>query len=251
MNLASRVSSVPKTREWTSFRGNAVPLSSDPFAMGEDFIRALHHRLCQPLTALSCTLELMQIGREADHRLNEQLHSAVEQADRIMSLMASFRQLFEAAVPAGGASSCLNHVLNEVVDDLRPVAEDKEIVLALEINGNNQLMMGESQLRQSLWSLLQNCIELTPIRGMVKVKATSMQLTVDDGCAASSTEFANMFDPFSFCKSCDDSSRVSNLPLAVLQRVMLAHGGSISAGSGPAGRRFELRFPRSESSLTD
>jgi signal transduction histidine kinase len=248
MTLANKVASFPKTREWTSFRGSAVPLGGDAFAVAEDFVRALHHRLCQPLTALSCTLELMQVGREADTALSEQLRSAVEQADQIIGMMAMFRQLFEAAPSTGDCSSSLPQVVADVVEDLRPVADHDQIVLVLEVRSNAKVMMEESRLRQLLWTLLQNCIELTPERGLIKVRIESLQLIVDDGCVASLAEIANIFDPFSFCAGRNHSLRVSNLLLAVLQRAMASNGGNISVLSTKEGRRFELRFPRGQDS---
>src|SRR3954465_9339322 len=89
-----------KVREWPSYRGHPTPKRDDPFEVGEEFVRALHHRLCQPLTALSCALEIMQMGRESDPKLTNQIQAALVQSEKISEMMGTFRQMFEASAPA-------------------------------------------------------------------------------------------------------------------------------------------------------
>src|SRR5205085_6902069 len=101
MNSSIAISKA-RTREWPSYHGSAVPLQSDAYSVGEEFVRALHHRLCQPLTALSCALELMQMGLEGDPRLTGQIQTAIMQSEKISEMMGMFRQMFEAGARSSG-----------------------------------------------------------------------------------------------------------------------------------------------------
>jgi signal transduction histidine kinase len=233
-----------KDREWRSFHGNAVPLPSDPFETGRDFVSALHHRLCQPLTSLACALEVMQSGKEIDHGLNKQLQSLLMQSEKLVETMGMFRQLFEAeSADHGFHAVMLGEVLQEVVEDLLPLAELQQVsVESKGSEGRRFVDMPQKTLRQALWNLVQNCIEVTSPGGTVSIAQQAESLTVTDTSGATSVEIENVFDPFSFCENKVERTRVANLPLAVTQRTVLAAGGDIRVTQAPGGRRFELRF---------
>ncbi|MCU1307545.1 MAG: hypothetical protein JWN45_2240, partial [Acidobacteriaceae bacterium] len=87
---------IPTARaEWPSFHGSPLPERQDAHEVSYDFIRAMHHRLSQPVTTLRCSLEVM-LATNADARIVDQVTRAMEQSDRVMELIVAFRALFEA-----------------------------------------------------------------------------------------------------------------------------------------------------------
>jgi signal transduction histidine kinase len=239
-----------RTREWHSFHGEPVPLHDDPFEIGQDFIRALHHRLCQPLTALSCTLEMMQLGCETDAKLTSQLQVAISQSERVVEMMGLFRQLFEAETPQSGHHATLvDGVLSEVVEDLRPLAEMQQVNMTMNGGTEAYVDMPAGQLRQAIWNVVQNCIELTPEQGSVQIELCKGEVTIADTSHVHSDEVANIFDPFCYCQDRKRVTKVSNLPLALTQRIVGAAGGAVRVRSSAtaAGRHFELSLPLTKS----
>jgi hypothetical protein len=51
-----------------------------------------------------------------------------------------------------------------------------------------------------------------------------------------------LFDPFSYCVNAR-GEQISNLPVAVLQRMVIAMGGTIDASATATGREFKLSLP--------
>ncbi len=235
-----------RSREWPSFHGEPVPLHGDAFEVGQDFIRALHHRLCQPLTALSCTLEMMQMGHEADAKLTVQLQTAMEQSERVVELMNHFRQLFEAETPQSGDHAVLlDAVLSEVVEDLRPMAETHRVSIILEGESARYVNVSEGALRQSLWNVVENCIQLTQPNGTMRIKVSGGDVLVSDASLISAEEMADIFDPFSFCQDPARVKKVSNFPLALVQRLISAADGSliVCRSRDANGREFHIHLP--------
>jgi signal transduction histidine kinase len=245
MNPSGTAAAQAKTREWPSFYGEPVPMRGDPFQVGQDFIRALHHRLCQPLTTLSCTLELMQMGRDTDPKLTEQLQTAMAQAEEVVDVMGRFRQLFEAEAPQVGTHLVpIDSVVNEVVEDIRPLAKMGNLTLTLTGRGG-LVRIDHGVLRQVLWNVLQNCIELTSAGGAVGANVNGSCVVITDTSGLDTDEMANIFDPFSFCQNPEDKIKVSNLPLALAQRLIGASGGSLTVqrAKSSIGREFQAKLP--------
>jgi signal transduction histidine kinase len=235
--------------EWPSFHGSAIPERQDPRALGYDFIRAMHHRLSQPMTALRCSLEVMQMAHERDPHAFEQVTRAIEQSDRVMEFIATFRTLFEAdREEVDLCPASLVNVLSEVVDDLRPLARDRAIQIVFPwISVELRVRASRARLRQSLWNVVQNCIELASNGDEIGIHLQhsfgSAKIIITDTSQLAEAEADRIFDPFSFCMNLKSGNRVSNLPLSIMQRIVLAAGGEVQASSDLVGRHFEIRLP--------
>jgi len=235
--------------EWPSFQGSAVPQRQDPYELGYDFIRAMHHRLSQPVTTLRFSLEVMQATLERDGRPMDQITRAMEQSDRVMELMGAFRALFEAdRVEKDLCPASLTYVLNEVVEDLRPVGRHRGIEIVFPWNAVAvHVRASRTKLRQALWNVMQNCVELAAESDEICVSLQSREgkaeIVISDRCELALDESARMFDPFSYCVNLRGGEKVSNLPLAVMQRIFLAMGTEIQTPINAEGRRFEFKLP--------
>ena len=157
-----------------------------------------------------------------------------------------FRQLFEAetrhtqrhAVP-------LEAVVTGVADDLRPLAEMKQLVITLKGgSAGSRVDIPSGALRQSLWNVVQNCIELTA-RGAIEVEVSGIDVVITDGSELSMDEIANIFDPFSFCQDPARTAKISNLAVALAQRLISAAGGTLMVcrAKESAGREFRIHLP--------
>ncbi|MCY1081512.1 sensor histidine kinase [Archangium lansingense] len=102
----------------------------------------------------------------------------------------------------------------------------------------------ETLLQLALENLLRNAVQASPPGGQVRVAVESVPeglcLTVEDeGPGVSSGDAQRIFEPFFTTRTTG-----TGLGLAVVRRVVVAHGGTVSVGQRPGGgARFELRLP--------
>ncbi len=106
------------------------------------------------------------------------------------------------------------------------------------------LSADETLLQMALENLVRNAVQASPPGGTVRVAVArapeGLLLTVEDeGPGISPTDVPRIFEPFFTTRSTG-----TGLGLAVVRRVVLAHGGTVSVGQRPGGgARFELRLP--------
>jgi len=106
------------------------------------------------------------------------------------------------------------------------------------------LSADETLLQMALENLVRNAVQASPPTGLVAVTVASIPegllLTVEDeGPGVSEADAPRIFEPFFTTRATG-----TGLGLAVVRRVVLAHGGSVSVGQRPGGgARFELRLP--------
>ena len=106
------------------------------------------------------------------------------------------------------------------------------------------LSADETLLQLALENLVRNAVQSSPSGGQVQVTVRrvpeGLRLTVEDeGPGVSPTDAQRVFEPFFTTRTTG-----TGLGLAVVRRVVLAHGGTVSVGQRQGGgARFELRLP--------
>ncbi|HEX8819987.1 MAG TPA: ATP-binding protein [Archangium sp.] len=120
-----------------------------------------------------------------------------------------------------------------------------EVRLTLEEEpGLPTLSADETLLQMALENLVRNAVQASPATGRVHVTvaraAEGLLLVVEDeGPGVSSADAPRIFEPFFTTRATG-----TGLGLAVVRRVVVAHGGTVSVGERPGGgARFELRLP--------
>lgn len=98
-------------------------------------------------------------------------------------------------------------------------------------------------MQLAIENLLRNATQVTPLNGRVRVEfdqvGDALRLAVEDqGPSVDEVDTRRMFEPFYTTRAS------AGLSLAVVKRVVEAHGGEIRVGrAGLGGARFELLFP--------
>jgi len=144
-------------------------------------------------------------------------------------------------------------IATDVVELLRPRADEKHVVLALSIADTvpDKLLSDPVRLRQVLLNLIGNAVKFTPA-GQVEVALRfdaldqTLELDVaDTGIGIESETLAQIFEPFRQ----GDSSMTrrfggTGLGLAITKRLVERLGGAITASSEPGrGSLFRVRLP--------
>ncbi|MFY0528908.1 sensor histidine kinase [Archangium gephyra] len=113
-----------------------------------------------------------------------------------------------------------------------------------EVPGLPMIHADETLLQLALENLLRNAVQASPTGGLVHVALGSVPggicLTVEDqGPGVSAGDAHRIFEPFFTTRTTG-----TGLGLAVVRRVVNAHGGTVSVGQRHGGgARFELRLP--------
>jgi two-component system sensor histidine kinase PilS (NtrC family) len=211
----------------------------------------LAHELRNPLASMSGSLELLraEAARPEDRRL---MDIVLREAGRLDQLVGRFLEYSRPAAPR-----------REAVDLARLARETLEVFAndpaAARVRLVQELVptpawCDADQLRQVLWNLLVNAAQaaLAAPRaergGQVEVRVRCAPLpdggaaleVADDGPGIAAEDLARIFTPFFTTKA-----RGTGLGLATVQRVVDAHGGTVTAASVPGrGARFAVRLPR-------
>jgi|CZKI01.1.fsa_nt_gi signal transduction histidine kinase len=211
----------------------------------------LAHDLRTPLTRLRGTAELALTDGGDPAEARSALADCVNETDRVLHLL---EVLLDVSAAEAGALTLrrervdLRALAGRAADLYREVAEQKNIMIELDIPAPAEMNGDPVRLGQALSNLVDNALKYTPEGGRVAVAAAAgegaVTVTVsDNGPGVPAAERDAVWRRL-YRGDASRSQRGWGLGLTLVRAVAEAHGGSAEVGEAPGGgARFQMRFP--------
>jgi two-component system OmpR family sensor kinase len=217
--------------------------------------RLLHdvsHELRSPLARIQAAVGLA--GQHPD-KAQESLDRVAREAQRLDELVGEVLTLARLeSMPPGGLEENIdmNGLLSEVVADARYEAQSKGVAIAFQIQGEMPIRGRTELIYRAVENVLRNAVRHTPAAGTVALTAyaedSGRRLCIevrDQGPGVPSEELAMIFKPF--FRGQDRKAALEKgygLGLAIAQRAVATHGGTIRAeNTPPAGLCVRIELP--------
>ena len=223
---------------------------SDAFEIQRQFTANAAHELRTPLSLMQVQLDLYHStqhpGSDAD--TVQMIKMLTEQNDRLGKMVKTLLEMSELQTVGRDEKIILNDLVDEVLEDLELLAQEKNIKLIGKYK--NITMIGSDILIYRLvYNLVENAIKYNHSDGQVTVNAYKKQkhiyLSVEDTGSGIPKELRErVFEPFfRVDKSRSRELGGVGLGLALVHEIVRVHDGSISIKSNPAGGTiFEVIF---------
>ena len=229
-----------------------------------EFISIASHQLRTPLTIIKGYLSLVleeTFGSITVH-MKESLEKAAFSTEQLVKLVNELLDL--SRIESGKmryefAINDLNKIIDEVVDKLRPKADEKHIVIHVE-QGHDipQFMFDRDKIREIVINLLHNAIKYTPkgkiiIRAEVIAKSAKkvVRLSIkDNGMGIAKEDLQKLFTKFGRSQEAKEIDPGGmGLGLFFVKKVAEDHGGAAWAESEGIGKGsiFIVELPLKQS----
>ena len=215
---------------------------SDAFEIQRQFTANAAHELRTPLALMQVQLDLYHSnshpGNDAD--TVQMIKMVTEQNDRLNKMVKTLLDMSELQTVGRDDEIILDALVDEVLEDLEPLAEGKNIRLIGKCK--DITMVGSDILIYRLvYNLVENAIKYNHSGGQVIVtadrKENHVYLSVEDTGAGIPEELKeSVFEPFfRVDKSRSRELGGVGLGLALVREIVRVHDGSITVKSNPSG----------------
>ena len=197
------------------------------------------HELRNPMAVISGYTRIL--AKKADDFLKPAVAAINKEIIVMDRIIADFLTFARPADPILGKVD-LPAMIKGCVETLKLITQNIEIVV--DIPAELMIRADEVFMRQAISNLLQNAVEAMPEGGGIKVSCSqdgeSVLLTIaDTGHGIPENISDKIFLPFYTTKE-----RGTGLGLAIVHKIIVSHGGTISAASSPLGTTFVIRIPK-------
>lgn len=211
----------------------------------------LAHEMRTPIATITAQVEAIEDGvREPDAQTLQAIRAAAGRLHRLAADLGAVSTADEQLELAVGPVP-VRQVVDDAVTLALPRSRDAGVELAVGDVADRDLAVDVDRIGQILGVLLDNALRHTPVRGSVRIEATTAGAGVDivvsdtgDGIAADDLD--HVFDRFYRGDSARSTTTGgSGIGLTIARSLAHAHGGTLTAASdGPGcGAAFTLHLP--------
>ncbi len=206
------------------------------------------HEVNNPLATIATHAQMLMRREDIPADAQENLRKVMGEIKRIQGNMRNLLDLSRLQSPVKSAVDP-NHLIREVIDLARHEAQTRGVEIVLDLTEENRKIEVDcSGLKQILWNLLGNAIQVQAKGGTVTVRTRypadrhGLVLDVEDAGPGISEEILpKIFEPFFTTK---EFGQGTGLGLATVFGIVQAHGGKIEVENlQPTGCRFRIFLP--------
>lgn len=222
-----------------------------------EFLANVSHELRTPLTSIIGFAELLREGSSSDKdprglRYAENILISGRILLEIINDLLDLAKIEANRVELRIESVQLSAVCGDLVDFMRPLADKKQIRVALEVaDGLPAVFTDRGRLRQVLFNLMSNAIKFTPEGGRVWLRGqraddTHVRMAVQDtGPGIPPEQHEAIFEKFrQIDQSVTREHHGTGLGLAIAKELTTLLGGTIEVDSEPGhGATFTVTLP--------
>jgi PAS domain S-box-containing protein len=217
------------------------------------FIASMSHELRTPLNSIIGFTGIMIKGMagEINAEQKKQLGMVQDSARHLLALIndvIDISKIEAGKIEAGVSTFNLDGVIREVRNTFDPAAQDRGLVLNIEIPGPITITSDERRIKQIIMNLVSNAIKFTDegrVDLAVEQKGTVVEVRVrDTGIGIGKEDLEQLFRPFVRVMVPGRLTEGTGLGLYLSKKIARFLGGDITAESEPGkGSVFTFSFP--------
>ncbi len=232
-----------------------IALRREKEMLRENFAAIVSHELKAPLGAVQQNMFVL-VAELSDKLTESQKNRLGRMKVRIADLIELINTWLQVistdieAIKENFKSISVKTIISKAAESVQPHATRKDIEIVTSIEEPLNLVYGEEgTLTEALVNISNNAIKYSHVSSKILIKAKErdghVEISISDtGVGISKEDLPFIFDDFYSRRSDRTIERGCGLGLAISQRIIETHNGSISAESEPGrGSTFVIRLP--------
>jgi len=236
------------------FTYRAVAREMEVSRMKAEFVSSVSHEFRTPLSAIEALLERLESGKVRDEKMLRRYYQAsrreVQRLTGMVNQLLDFSRLKEGCKEFSFETIDLNRLAEDAVESFQNLGFGARLADALDRELPLNISADRNAGYQCVHNLIDNALKYSPDGSRVTITSgrrdSEVFLRVSDrGPGIAPEERELIFEQFYRAKSASvQGIQGAGIGLALVKRVMLAHGGKVTMESLPGeGSTFEISFP--------